>query len=779
MLRRLPSAAILTALIAGTAHAGDVIVNDRASDPAGTAQYTPHVALTTYYGSEHLVCLWEERTQTVRQYRIAVSGIPRGAYTWVQQGSPPAPAGYQWISDMMLKAPSVNQVFDGTFLIVGQVRATGGFPATIGLASVRGHALDENTVTWETPQVIETFGTVISNQRYINALTMNNDSYYTVYVGYINLNVQNPILFLGSWFRRSYDFGVTWSGPKPTGIDSTQFSLPTFQPGFGGAVSMFWYVPDNGGMTNQLMMTGSNDTGDSFGAPVLVRTSVVGNMSGPANVTSNFGPLPTLYDGTWLYVGEAQEVDHSSYTFIESVPPSNEIEPNDNVPQANTLVIGGITRGSMPSGPTDADVFKMNLTAGQTVMMCVDSTGGFVTSSLRGPDGSILCEWSQLQRGEFTAPTTNTYYLFLLGSSATYRLRTRLGTPPAGGSRDQRDVFLTRGFYGYFQPAVNVSAQELPAGYEENGITLAANRDGFMYMSFYDWSGLGPTASSRYDVARSSDGGQTWQPAMLLTTVNTNWNSVSTIGTTFGPTQDVAFDDYGIHYVWVDGRFGDMDIFSRSFYRAITLNSATPTTTSGHPGDVLHLSVQVHNQDDLWGWNPMMIRVEPRYRTWYLHADYEPLAASETKTIDYTFTVPDTAAPGDVVMDLAVHPGTYTEYGYNPVYDSKPVTLTVLAPLAVEPQPAKLELAAVAPNPAFHSASLAFSLSRAGYAKLAVYDIGGRVVRTLADGNLAAGPQAKVWNGANDAGTRVGAGAYFVQLEAEGKRLTRRMVWMR
>jgi flagellar hook assembly protein FlgD len=63
--------------------------------------------------------------------------------------------------------------------------------------------------------------------------------------------------------------------------------------------------------------------------------------------------------------------------------------------------------------------------------------------------------------------------------------------------------------------------------------------------------------------------------------------------------------------------------------------------------------------------------------------------------------------------------------------------------------------------------------------RLAIYGLQGEVVRTLADGQGAAGPNHVAWDGRDEAGHAVAAGAYFVRLEAFGRTLTTRMVWMR
>lgn len=108
------------------------------------------------------------------------------------------------------------------------------------------------------------------------------------------------------------------------------------------------------------------------------------------------------------------------------------------------------------------------------------------------------------------------------------------------------------------------------------------------------------------------------------------------------------------------------------------------------------------------------------------------------------------------------------------------MALSVLAPLAyvgVGPAPAPpapLALAAPWPNPARAGATLRFTLPSAGEATLALYDVGGRLVRTLASGRHAAGEHAVRWDGRDAAGRAAPAGVYFARLAAaEGARTVR------
>jgi len=87
---------------------------------------------------------------------------------------------------------------------------------------------------------------------------------------------------------------------------------------------------------------------------------------------------------------------------------------------------------------------------------------------------------------------------------------------------------------------------------------------------------------------------------------------------------------------------------------------------------------------------------------------------------------------------------------------------------AAESLPLALALGPVAPNPTRGSATLAFSLPEAGPVRLAVYDVLGREVVRLADGEVPAGEhRASLPEGA------LAPGVYVVRLEAGGEVLAR------
>jgi len=74
----------------------------------------------------------------------------------------------------------------------------------------------------------------------------------------------------------------------------------------------------------------------------------------------------------------------------------------------------------------------------------------------------------------------------------------------------------------------------------------------------------------------------------------------------------------------------------------------------------------------------------------------------------------------------------------------------------------------VAPNPFNPSTKISYELQDAGPVDLAVYDLGGRWLRTLVAETLAAGPHQATWNGYDDSGARVPSGTSIAGTETAG-----------
>jgi hypothetical protein len=74
-----------------------------------------------------------------------------------------------------------------------------------------------------------------------------------------------------------------------------------------------------------------------------------------------------------------------------------------------------------------------------------------------------------------------------------------------------------------------------------------------------------------------------------------------------------------------------------------------------------------------------------------------------------------------------------------------------------------------APNPFNPQTKIEFSLAAPGVVRLQVFDVGGRLVRTLADGRFDGGDHSLIWNGKNESGIAVSSGTYFYRLDVDGK----------
>ncbi len=84
------------------------------------------------------------------------------------------------------------------------------------------------------------------------------------------------------------------------------------------------------------------------------------------------------------------------------------------------------------------------------------------------------------------------------------------------------------------------------------------------------------------------------------------------------------------------------------------------------------------------------------------------------------------------------------------------------------------------PNPFNARATIRFSLASAGGVEVAVYDVAGRLVKTLLHGEAPAGESSLVWDGTDNAGNRAGAGVFWVQMNShDGYRSGKKMILMR
>jgi hypothetical protein len=149
-------------------------------------------------------------------------------------------------------------------------------------------------------------------------------------------------------------------------------------------------------------------------------------------------------------------------------------------------------------------------------------------------------------------------------------------------------------------------------------------------------------------------------------------------------------------------------------------------------------------------------------QTYNLHFDDTGATLDSTYTATLTFSVSDEPLPGatpgaDLVVNLSATPSS----GTVAVLPGMPSTLRFYPPR---------------PNPLTSGATFGFDLPAASRVDLAIYDLSGRRVATLASGETAAGRHVEFWNARDDRGGRVPAGIYFASFTTAGMSRTTRVV---
>jgi FlgD Ig-like domain len=126
-----------------------------------------------------------------------------------------------------------------------------------------------------------------------------------------------------------------------------------------------------------------------------------------------------------------------------------------------------------------------------------------------------------------------------------------------------------------------------------------------------------------------------------------------------------------------------------------------------------------------------------------------------------SFTYIDDAA--DVIAGSALY------YSYGLIKDGVEIARSAEVEVQLKSLPAAVtQLLPSVPNPFNPKTEIRFELSIDGPAKVTIHDVAGRLVYTLVDESLAAGPYSRTWYGVDDQGRRAPSGAYYIRLETDG-----------
>ena len=130
---------------------------------------------------------------------------------------------------------------------------------------------------------------------------------------------------------------------------------------------------------------------------------------------------------------------------------------------------------------------------------------------------------------------------------------------------------------------------------------------------------------------------------------------------------------------------------------------------------------------------------------------------------------------------LAMPPGPYywSVQALDGAFQGSAFATSTVAVDETQGLPTTFELDLAVPNPFTSEVALSFALPRSGPVKLAVFDLAGRRLRVLEQGNRPAGRHRVAWDGRDEAGARLGNGIYLVRMTAAGNSWTRKLVLAR
>jgi len=185
---------------------------------------------------------------------------------------------------------------------------------------------------------------------------------------------------------------------------------------------------------------------------------------------------------------------------------------------------------------------------------------------------------------------------------------------------------------------------------------------------------------------------------------------------------------------------------------------------------------------------PVVALVDDRSEAGLTHVDlhwrfasgsWQTVAMTNAGGDNWTGTIPAQDSDGTVDYYILAGDATGREEGSPRVAPAHWHSFQSLAGATGVPVVAGETGAAAFPNPFRDRTSFRFELKYPERVQLAVYDVRGRLVRQLVDGEQPAGATEIEWDGRDASGRRVAAGVYFFRLRAAGLRHVRPVVLTR
>ncbi len=192
------------------------------------------------------------------------------------------------------------------------------------------------------------------------------------------------------------------------------------------------------------------------------------------------------------------------------------------------------------------------------------------------------------------------------------------------------------------------------------------------------------------------------------------------------------------------------------------------------PGAPANLQVQTDHFDVLLAWQPSGVNDEDLHHYNVYRSRTPDFAEGETSLVS------DAALTS--YFEVRVPQGhwyfrvTAVDIHGNESAPSNVAGMLSLVAVDQGGRPAELAVRSATPNPFNPVTEIRCDLPAEGRVVLAVYDLGGHVVRGLLDESRGAGAFSVIWNGRDDRGREVPSGVYFARLSAAGREAVLKLV---
>jgi hypothetical protein len=240
-------------------------------------------------------------------------------------------------------------------------------------------------------------------------------------------------------------------------------------------------------------------------------------------------------------------------------------------------------------------------------------------------------------------------------------------------------------------------------------------------------------------------------------------------------TQPSLTSDYKgrVHLVWRDSRDGNNEIYYKEYRPGpgwdatdtrLTVNASTQSEPSADADPTSNVYLVWTDQRN-GASNPDIFYKERKGGLWQAEV---PLVSAASDTSNSVQQFPSITHDGQATLYVAWtdHRLPATSGNNREVYYK--VGTGFVTGVETEGTAPLARLLRNYPNPFNPATKIMFRLDRDAQATLRVFDVHGRLVRTLVDSYLAAGPRTVEWDGRDDRGRPLASGTYYMRLQGGG-----------